>query len=137
MPQPKNDASENRKKAWSAADRRHNMALSAASRNSRGNELGDHYSVGADLGPAAGIPLALLQEGIGRPLLSRFPDLANRVAPSVFNFKTPNNQRAGAIDPYRKPTWREAVENLGFTVSGAFDKYPKLQKALGLEVDID
>lgn len=128
---------ENRKKAWGAADRRHNMALSAAERNSRENEIGDHYSVGADLGPIAGPVLGAAQELIGRPLLSKFPDLGNKLAPSVFNFKTESNQRPGAIDPYKPTSWGEAAENLKATVGGSLDNWPRIQKMLGLDDELD
>lgn len=130
-------ASENRKKAWNAADRRHNMSLPESERNSRQNELGDHYSVGADLGPVAGPVLGAMQELVGRPLLANYPELGNRLAPSVFNFKTKDNNRPGAIDPYKKPTWREAVENLAYTNAGALDNYPRIRKMLGLDVDVE
>ena len=132
-PEPAADpVSESRKRAWAGADRRHNMALPEDQRNSAVNELLDHYSVGADLGPIAGPALSLAQETVGRPLLSRYPDLANRLMPSVFNFKTPTNTRPGAIDPYKKPTLSDAATNFAATVSGALDKYPSWQKALGL-----
>jgi hypothetical protein len=108
------------------------MALPPDERNSTENELLDHYSVGADLGPIAGPVLSVAQETIGRPLLSRYPDLANMLAPSVFNFKTPSNTRAGAIDPYEKPTLSDATNNVAATVSGSLDNYPQLQALLGL-----
>lgn len=129
----KEGTSDNRVKAWQAADRRHNMALPADVRNSRANELGDHYSVGADLGPVMGPALGAAQELVGRPLLAKFPDLGNKLAPSVFNFKTESNNRPGAIDPYRETTWKDAVQNMAATTSGALDKYPGLQKLLGLK----
>ena len=137
MPQPKDSVSKNRVKGWKAADKRHNMSLSYSERNSRKNELGDHYSVGADLGPAIGPALGIAQELIARPLLASFPDVGNKLAPSVFNFKTPGNQRAGAIDPYTMPTWKEAAENLKHTVSGSLDKYPRVQRFLGLDDELE
>jgi hypothetical protein len=125
-------ASDSRKRAWAGADRRHNMSLPPDQRNSTENELLDHYSVGADLGPVAGPLLGAAQEMIGRPLLSRFPDVANRLMPSVFNFKTPTNDRAGAIDPYKQPSLSDAMHNLSATVSGSLDNYPTIQRLLGL-----
>lgn len=126
-------ASPNRVKAWQAADSRHNMALSPEERNSRANELGDHYSVGADLGPLMGPTLGVAQEAVGRPLLAAFPDLGNKLAPSVFNFKTDSNTRPGAIDPYKMPTAEEAMNNLRAIIAGSLDQHPALQKALGLD----
>lgn len=124
--------SANRVRAWQGADSRHNMALPPEVRNSRENELLDHYSVGADLGPLMGPVLGVAQEAVGRPLLSRYPDLANTLLPSVFNFKTESNQRPGAIDPYAKPTLSDAAANLQSTVAGSLDDYPELQRILGL-----
>lgn len=124
--------SDNRVRAWQGADSRHNMALPPEERNSRSNELLDHYSVGADLGPVMGPILGVAQEAVGRPLLSRYPDLANDLLPSVFNFKTESNKRPGAIDPYTKPTLSDAATNLASTVSGSLDWYPQLQRLLGL-----
>jgi hypothetical protein len=124
--------SDSRVKAWQGADRRHDMTLPPDVRNSRENELLDHYSVGADLGPVMGPILGVAQEAVGRPLLSRYPDLANDLLPSVFNFKTEANQRPGAVDPYTKPTLSDASTNLASTVSGSLDQYPQLQSLLGL-----
>ncbi len=126
-------ASESRKRAWLGADRRHNMSLPEGERNSVENELLDHYSVGADLGPVIGPVLGLAQEAVGRPVLSRYPDLANRLMPSVFNFKTPSNKREGSIDPYKKPSWSDALNNFASTLSGSLDEYPRVQSALGLD----
>src|SRR3990167_6853068 len=123
---------EARRRAWMGADRRHNMALPAEARNSIENELLDHYSVGADLGPVMGPILGVAQETVGRPLLSRYPNLANKLLPSVFNFKTESNQRLGAIDPYKKPTISDAANNLAATLAGSLDNYPWLQSSLGL-----
>ena len=125
----------NRVRAWSGVDKRHNMSLPPEVRNATENELLDHYSVGADLGPIAGPVLGVAQEAIGRPLLAHYPDLANRLAPSVFNFKTENNNRPGAIDPYKKPTITDAATNLMATLSGSLDQYPSVQNALGLTLE--
>lgn len=130
------ETSPNRMKAWQAADRRHNMSLPSEERNSRRNELGDHYSVGADLGPVMGPALGVAQEYLARPLLAAYPDVGNKLAPSVFNFKTPNNQRTGAIDPYTMPTYAESKENLKATLSGSLDNYPSLQRLLGLDEEV-
>lgn len=135
MPQPKNSM---RQRAWKGADDRHNYSLPPEERNSRKNELLDHYSVGADIagdggwrGVLGSVGLGALQELVGRPVLSRYPDLGNKLMPDTFNFKTPTNNRPGAIDPYKKPTFREAAENLALTGMGALDKYPRIRKMFG------
>ena len=117
---------------WSGADPRHNPNLPDAARNTRMNELNDHYSVGADLGPLAGPVLGVLMEGGGRSFIAKHPDLANALAPSVFNLKTEYNQRPGSIAPYTPPTDQESADNLRQTLAGSLDKYPQLQKLLGL-----
>jgi hypothetical protein len=128
-----------REKAWKGADDRHDFSRESVLRNSRKNELLDHYSVGADNAntkyPWAGTLGSMLISGAmemtGRPVLAAHPELGNKLMPDTFNFKTKDNNRTGAIDPYKMPTWRESAENFGATAMGALDKYPRVRKLFG------
>jgi hypothetical protein len=115
------------------------MDIPSAERNTRVNELKDHYSTAADMantgndmrGALGSLLLSAGMELGVRPLAQKFPDLANKYGQGVFNFKTAKSNKPGAIDPYKKGSWREAVENFGAEGMGALDKFPRVRKLFG------